>query len=112
MHMRIVGTGSPDTCAMQFREYLVSTAHARAQSHLTELARGSGSGLKRPILRRMSLAIATPSQVLVSCCNYHDLQWSEAKICWVQLVMKSGDYILKIGRREDGRVSRAHSIVK
>ena len=59
----------------------------------------------------MSLTIATASQVLVLRCNYHDLQWSEAKTCRVQLVKQSGDYILKIGRRKDGRVSRAPFLI-
>jgi hypothetical protein len=49
----------------------------------------------------MSLTIA---QVSVLRYNYHDLQWGEAKTCWVRVVEESGEYVLKIDP-EDGGVS-------
>ena len=45
---------------------------------------------------RMSSVITTNFEVRVLRYNYHDLQWGEAKTCWIHVVKKSGEYILKI----------------
>ena len=58
-----------------------------------------------PIARsafRMSLAIATASQVRVLCYNYHDLQWGEEKTCRVRVIEESGEYILRIDSKDGG----------
>ena len=53
-------------------------------------------------LRRMSLAIATASQVRVLRFNHDDLQWGEASICRVQVIKKFGEYLLKIDPKDEG----------
>ena len=75
----------------------------RITAKVTAPSRGEGLRCAK-VYFRMNVAIATVPRVRVLCYDYQDLQWGEAKTCWIyiRVVEESGEYILKIDPKYGG----------